>query len=437
MTRIGIIGGGVAGLAAAWELKDHQVTVFEAQPKVGGLATGFKDENWDWTVENFYHHWFESDADLLKLTEELGVREKVMYLRPKTSFWYEDGVYQLDSPITALRLPIISWPGKIRFGFVGLYLRLTKQWRWMEKSTAEDWLRRYMGNEVYEKLWRPLLIGKFGEFYSEANMAWFWARLHSRTTKLGTYQGGFQAFLEDFAAALEKRNIEICLSTPVENIRREEDGKIHLDTAEGTHEFDAVISTTSPRLLLKLVPALNDSTAYAQKLSALRSMGAVVMVLSLENELMTDGTYWLSLPAQTPDKSKNEFPFLAMVEHTHFLDRKHFNGDHLVYLGDYVTPDHEYFQMSDEDLLERFLPSLSKVNLNFKREWIKRQWVFRAPYAQPLPTVNHSQNIPDLRTPISGLYWASMSQVYPWDRGTNYAVEIGRRVARLAVEDLA
>src|SRR5690606_19159370 len=97
--------------------------------------------------------------------------------------------------------------------------------------------------------------------------------------------------------------------------------------------------------------------------------------------------------------------------------------------------DHEYFRLSEEELAGRFLPSLNKVNPDFSPEWIKRQWLFRVPYAQPVPFVNHSRNIPAIRTPLDGLYFASMSQVYPWDRGTNYAVEMGRSTARMMLED--
>jgi protoporphyrinogen oxidase len=283
-------------------------------------------------------------------------------------------------------------------------------------------------------LWRPSLIGKFGARYKDVNMAWLWARMHSRTPKLGTYEGGFQAFLEDLAAALKEKGAQIRLNTPVTCIEGREDGGVRVEAGSTQEDFDAVISTTSPRLLGKMVPQIEGD--YAQKLAALTSMGAVVVILALKKQFMKDGTYWLSLPAETPDKSRSEFPFLALVEHTNYMDKTHFNGEHLLYLGDYVAPDHEYFSMSEDDLAERFIAALTKVNPDFSPDWIRRRWVFRAPYAQPLPTVNHSRNIPDIRTPIPGIYWASMSQVYPWDRGTNYAVEIGRRAARLMVEDL-
>jgi protoporphyrinogen oxidase len=154
-------------------------------------------------------------------------------------------------------------------------------------------------------------------------------------------------------------------------------------------------------------------------------MGAVVMVISLKQQLSTQGYYWYNMP-----KSAG-FPFLALVEHTNFLSPEYFGGEHIVYMGDYLDPDHEYFHLSQEELLERFLPALQRINPNFKPDWVRKAWLFRTKYAQPVPLLNHSKNIPAIQTPVPGLYFASMSQVYPWDRGTNFAVEIGRRAARI------
>ena len=203
----------------------------------------------------------------------------------------------------------------------------------------------------------------------------------------------------------------------------------------GRPTFDAVISTSSPQIMRRLVPDLPGD--YTAKLDALKSMGAVVVILALKHQLLTDNTYWLSLPSDQPDKSKAEFPFLALVEHTNYMDRAHYGGDHIVYCGDYVAPDHEYFSLSEEELVERFTRVLTTFNPQFSPDWIRKHWVFRARYAQPIPYPNHSAALPDLRTPLAGLYFASMSQVYPWDRGTNYAVEMGRRVAGMLQDDLA
>ena len=157
-------------------------------------------------------------------------------------------------------------------------------------------------------------------------------------------------------------------------------------------------------------------------------MGAVVLTLSLKHQLSREGYYWYSIP-----KSAG-FPFLALVEHTNYVSPENFNGEHIVYIGDYLEPEHEFFHLTKEDLLEKFLPSLKKFNPEFEPDWINKVWMYRTAYAQPVPLVNHSQNIPAIETPIDGLYFASMSQVYPWDRGTNFAVEIGRRAASLMMK---
>jgi protoporphyrinogen oxidase len=187
--------------------------------------------------------------------------------------------------------------------------------------------------------------------------------------------------------------------------------------------------TTSPALLAQLAPSLPDR--YLRGLLDLKSMGAVVLILALHRQLSREGYYWFNIP-----KSAG-FPFLALVEHTNFVSPEHFNGDHLIYIGDYLEQGHEYFSLTREQLLERFLPHLPRFNPDFSPDWIREAWLFRTNYAQPVPEVNHSRNIPDIRTPLTGLYFASMSQVYPWDRGTNFAVEIGRRAARMMIEDLA
>jgi protoporphyrinogen oxidase len=431
--NIGIIGAGAAGMAAAWDLvrAGHQVTIFEAGNAVGGLAAGFKDEKWEWTLEKFYHHWFQSDKDVLTLIEEIGHSDKVIFPRPKTSYWLDGKVYRSEINLSALQLPL-SPIAKIRLGLFGAYLKLTPFWKSLEKVTAHEWLQRTMGSEVYNKLWRPLFIGKFSDEYDKINMAWFWARIHTRSLRLGMFKGGFQAFLEAVATAIREKGAVIRLNAPIEQITSQ-DGKPALKVNGELCVFDRVISTLSPSMMLRLTDGLAD-TSYGKKMTELRSIGAVCVVLALKQPLLSDGTYWLNLPATSPDKKVSQFPFLALVEHTNFMDKAHYNGDVLVYCGDYVPADHEYFKLSDDELVERFTKALPTFNRAFKQDWIRKAWVFRAPYAQPVPQVNHSEKILPLKTPLTGLYWASMSQVYPWDRGTNYAVELGRRVAKLTME---
>jgi protoporphyrinogen oxidase len=309
-------------------------------------------------------------------------------------------------------------------------LKFSANWKSLEKVTADEWMRQWMGRRVYETLWKPLLVGKFGDDYAQVNMAWMWARIHARSTRLGTFVGGFQAFFNTLSEAVRQRGARIELNCPVREIapRGEgSDGRLSLQTPNGPVEYDACMVTTSPKLLARLTPALPAS--YLSQVNSLKSMGAVVMILALDRPLSAQGYYWHNLPKEAG------FPFLALCEHTNFVAPEHYGGDHLVYCGDYLKPEHENFTLSPDALLERFLPALPRFNARFERAWIKQYWVFKEAYAQPIPPVNHSRNIPDIRTPIGGLYFASMSQVYPWDRGTNYAVRIGRETARLIMED--
>ncbi len=424
--KIAIIGAGIGGMAAAFDLvrAGHEVDIYEAADYVGGLAAGFKEPEWEWSVERFYHHWFATDEHMLRLMDELGLREKVIFPRPFTVMYSNGKFYPFDSIVAALLYPGLGWGiNKIRFGLVGLYLRLTNNWKPLERSTVDEWMRKWAGNKVYEEMWEPMMVGKFGERYAnQVNMAWMWARLHARTTRLGTYKGGFQAFANDFADKLRELGVRFHLSTPVRRIEPDPDGGLRLELPEGGMHFDQVLATTSPALLAKIAPDLPED--YLKGLLNLKSMGAVVMILALKQQLSEQGYYWYNLP-----KSAG-FPFLALVEHTNFVPPEHFGGDHIVYIGDYLEPDHENFTLSQEQLLEKFLPSLKRFNPNFSPDWVRKSWLFRTTYAQPIPLVNHSQNIPAIRTPIPGLYFASMSQVYPWDRGTNFAVEIARRAAR-------
>jgi protoporphyrinogen oxidase len=435
--RVAIIGAGVTGLTAAYELTKagHNVSVYEAASNPGGLASGFKADGWDWSMDRFYHHLFVTDLEVINFAKELGIGDQVFFSRPITSLWYKDRAYALDSPLAVLRFPHLGWVNKFRFGIVTLYLRLMSNWLALEKYTAEEWLVRWMGQTTYQVMWESLFIGKFGDDYKTVNMAWFWARIHKRSPNLGYFVGGFQTFADTLANKVEQQGGQILYGTAVQALTPREGGGITVITTglqeqaanqnpESGTGYDAVIATVSPQRLERMAPTLSDS--YLTKLHNLKSMGAIVLVVALDRQL-TEGFYWISL-------SKNEgFPFLALVEHTNFIDSTHYNGEHLLYMGDYLPPNHPYFQMSQAELEDLFFPQLKRFNPTFDRSWVKRTWLIRETYAQPVTPVNHSKMIPSIETPMPGLYFASMSQVYPWDRGTNYAVEFGRKAAKLVM----
>jgi protoporphyrinogen oxidase len=441
---IAIIGAGITGLTAAYDLArgGHSVTVYEARPYPGGLAAGFRDDRWEWHLEHFYHHWFASDEDLIELIGELSARDRLFFRRPTTTLFYRGQLFPLDSPVPWLRLvpfpPLhravrvlqftpLPFLDRLRAGLVGAYLTLIRDWCPLEGVSAHDWMSRTVGRRAYEVLWRPLLVSKFGEeHYREVNMAWMWARLHKRTASLGYFEGGFQAFIDLLVECVQRHGGVVRFNAPVRAVVRQ-GHDLRLSLADGEAVHQKVIATCSPREMLELASQL--PAPYASQLRGLKSMGAVALILALRQPL-TAGHYWINLP-------KGEaIPFMGLVEHTNYISREHYGGDHLVYCGDYLPPDHPYFEIPKERLLEIYLPGLKSINADFEPDWIRASWVFAEPYAQPVPGLHHSGNIPALRTPIPGLWTANMSQIYPWDRGSNYAVELGRRVARRIVEEV-
>ena len=362
---------------------------------------------------------------MLGLIKELGWSDQLVFPRPVTVMYHKGKFYPFDSIPSALLYPGLGWGiNKVRFGLVNLALKFTNNWKALEKITVDEWMRKYAGEKAYQAVWEPMVIGKFGERYAKkVNMAWMWARIKARTPRLGTFKGGFQAFSDKFADLLMRQGVTIQLNTPVQSIRSNTGDGLIVTTAEGASQFDQCLVTSSPGLMAKLAPELPSN--YLEGLLNLKSLGAVVLTLSIKHQLSKEGYYWFNLPKQ------EGFPFLALVEHTNYLSPEYFGGDHILYCGDYLETDHEYFNLSQEEIVERFVPSLKRINPDFQPEWINKTWLYRTKYAQPVPFINHSKNIPEIQTPIPGLFFASMSQVYPWDRGTNFAVEIAHRATQL------
>jgi protoporphyrinogen oxidase len=434
--RVAIIGGGVTGLTTAYDLtrpaaaQPVQVTLYEGGTQLGGLAVGFRGRaTWDWPLERYYHHLFTSDRAMFQLVREIDFAHALKIYRPNTAIHLQGKNYPLDSVMRVLRFPLIPLIDRLRMGLVIAYLRFHPRppWRQFDRMLADEWMRKWMGRRAYETAFAFQLEGKFGPYYREINMAWMWARIYARTTRLGYFDGGFQGFIDALAGRARQQGVEICTATPVKMVRPQAGGGFVVEV-QGRSEmsFDLVLSTVGPDLMRRLAPDLPQ--AYLGQLGKLRSLGAVVLTVALDRKLTQD-QYWISLP------KREGIPLLALVEHTNMIDPRHYGGDHLLYLGNYLDPGHRYFTMDEDELLAEFLPHLPRFNPAFQPDWVTGAWAHKAQYAQPVPPVGYLDLIPDIRTPLPGLYFASMSQVYPWDRGTNYAVEMGRKVARMIQED--
>jgi len=194
--KIGIIGAGFTGLSAAFYLtkKGHEVVIFEKDERPGGLAVGYREKEWDWSLEKHYHHWFTNDRSVLGLAHE--INHKVIIKHPKTSSFVDNGIFQFDSPLSLLRFPKLAMPDKIRMGISLALLRYNPVWKPLENFRAESYLRFSMGNYAYKKLWEPLMKNKLGKYSKDVSLAWFWARVYKRTESLAYPEGGFLSFAE-------------------------------------------------------------------------------------------------------------------------------------------------------------------------------------------------------------------------------------------------
>ena len=421
--HIAIIGAGFTGLTAAYELQkfNFDITIYEKEAEPGGLAIGYKKEEWDWALEKHYHHIFTSDTAIRELGKSIGVDFR--FYRPNTSSLVDGVIYQLDSPFKVMEFPKLSIADRLRMGMVLAYLRYIGDWKDLEQYKAHEWLMQRMGKKAYKTLWEPLMISKFGPYYRDISLSWFWARVKARSPQLGYPDGGFQNMVEVLADKIEERGGVIRYNTPTHKLAQKGNKTVVKINGE-QYEYDAVIVTVPNILFSKMTPDLPDS--YHEKLLSFEGIGAVNMVLELDKPFFESDVYWLSI-------CEKNYPFLAVVEHTNLIDKSHYNNTHIVYIGNYLPHNHEYFSKSPEELLEIYDPFLKKLNPAY-RTTIKDKTVFKVPFAQPIVTKQFSKKIMPFDTPLENIYLANMQQVYPWDRGTNFAVDTGVKIARHIVE---
>lgn len=418
--KIAIIGAGFTGLASGYKLsqKGHNVTVFEKEEKPGGLAIGFKEPNWKWSLEKHYHHIFTSDYSIRNLANEIG--HKLIFKRPKTSILIDEKLHQLDSPISLLAFSKLSLFDRLRTGIVLLYLKLTPFWKSLESLTSENFLKLTMGGKSWDLLWRPLFEKKFGKYAKNIPASWFWARIKKRSASLGYPEGGFESLARSVEEKIKQNGGIFKYNVAVKEISKE-GNKFKLVTGSDVFYFDKVICTLPSFLFAKIAPSLPES--YKKSILGLKGLGAVNLVLILTKKFLEDNSYWVNI-------NEMNYPFLGVMEQTNFMDSKFYGGDRIIYVGNYVPPDHKYFEKSASELLDEFLPFLKRINPHFTKKFVKKALVFKAPFAQPVIPLNYSKILPQVETPIEGLYLANIQQVYPWDRGTNYAVELGEKVVQ-------
>jgi protoporphyrinogen oxidase len=424
--RIGIVGAGMLGLVAALRLRQagHDVTLIERDTVPGGLAAGFVPVAGGDPLERFYHHIFRTDESIVALIGEMGLADDLVWKRPVTTCLYEGELHQLDSAATLLRFGALPLFDRLRLGAALGLLKAYPSVRPFEPRTATSWLRRFVGDRAYGIVFDPLFRSKFGSFADRVSLGWFWARIHDRTTDLGYLQGGFHRLYRALAERLRELGATVLYETTATRVR-EENGGVTIETAtRGALAFDRVIATVPLRVLARIAPAIEP--AYVERYSPVASLWADCIVLALDRPL--SDAYWINICEQ----GERAMPFMVLVEHTNFVSPERYGGRHLVYVGRYCeTPPEDL----DAGTIERLAPHLRVLNPAFSPDWVTASWRFRAPFAQPIVTPDYRARIAPIETPVPGLFVANLEQVYPHDRGQNYAIELAGRASEIAVRD--
>ncbi len=440
--KIAILGGGFTGLAAGYHLakKGHNVVIFEKERQLGGLASGFKSDSWDWVLERAYHHLFHSDDDILNFAKNIGFND-IFFQEPETSSLYKEinptsprilgaplgasnyRIIPIDTPQDFLKFPFLSMPEKLRSAMVLAFLKFSPYFSLYEKQTAKEFLKKTMGKNVWNVLWQELFRKKFGKYAENIVAAFIWARINKRTKKLGYVRGGFQHFIDYIADTNSKQGVEIRKGVAVSEIM-----KIAATFVVNEEHFDAVISTLPTPVLTKITNNLFPQT-YIKRLQKLQYLHALNLILETDNPFI-EKTYWLSVCVK-------ELPFMVVVQHSNFIDKQYYGGKHITYVAKYIDMDDKLLKMNKEEVLDYWLPHLRKIfnfpcnKLQGKQFSIFNSYLFKGPFAQPIFDKEFVKNKPDFETPIKNFYIANLDMTYPYDRGTNYAVKLGREVSKL------
>lgn len=417
--KIAVLGGGFTGITAAYTLakNNHKVVLFEKSPVLGGLAVGFKQPNWDWHLERAYHHLFANDTDILNFAVETGFN-KIYFKAPITASLFNDiKILPMDTPIDFLKLPYLDLFNKFRAGAVLAFLKVSPFFTFYEKKTAEEFIKLTMGKTVWVKLWQELFRKKFGDYAGIILASFIWARINKRTKNLGYVEGGFQTFINHLVEELKSLRVNVLTGYEINEIEKRGD-----KFSVNGQIFDKVISTLPTPIMVRLTTKIFPEK-YLAGLAKIKYLHAMTLILETRKPIL-EKIYWLNVSAAS-------IPIMGIVQHTNFTDKKNYGNNHLTYLAWYLKRDDKRIQMKDQELLSFVKPYIKKIKPGFDQKEILNYYTFRAPFAQPIFDKVFLENKPDFNTPLKNFYIANLDMTYPYDRGTNYAVKLGKEVAAM------
>ena len=423
-----IVGAGPTGLTAGYELvrRGHRVTLFEREEKYGRLIDTVRVG--DKRLEKFYHHIFTGDDALVDLIGELNLSAELSWLSAKNGIYINGKILPFSSPADLFSFSELSLRERLSLVTLLLKSRFITDWKKLEDLSAKEWVIKQSGEQVFRKIWEPLLHSKFDQDANRISAAWLWNRIKLRsatrrktlhTEMLGYLNGTFMAIYEALASQIEAGGGTVACSHLVSQIIPRGDGSLQVSCNGRREYFQAVIVTAAPSLMLDM--GLPLPTQYREKIAQIKYKAHICVLLELTRPLSP--YYWIAVTGK-------EFPFIAVVEHTNLIPVNGY-GCHLVYLSRYADEESDLFKSPDEKLQEQFITSLGRMFPQWDNSTIRAIRINRARYVQPVMCTGYSRILPPLKTPVENLYLASMAQIFPEDRGQNYAVRMGRKIARL------
>lgn len=445
MHRVCVIGAGLTGLTTAYRLAclGYQVTVIECTMTPGGMVSSFS-MGWE-KIEHIYHHIFTSDTFVTSLSGELAIDDQIKWLEPKDALYINKHLYPFTSPLDLIRFKPIPFKERIRTGLSVLKAKRVDDLKELESMTAKEWLLKESGQSSFDTLWNPLLRSKFDDDANKVSAVWIWNKFKLRGNSrgksvskesLGYMNGGFGTLIDTLIKAIESKGGIIKYGYTALNITKEytkpDSRKIFNiscildDCSSVVLEADSVVATLSGIRFANMTKELELPSQYVLKNINIKYKGDLCMVLRLKKSLSK--YYWTTVC--------DHLPFVVVVEHTNLTSLRKYGG-HVVYLSRYLDISDPLWTQSDSDIYKLFCSGLSEMYPDFQPSDIKDWRLTRTRYAQPVVGKNYSSHMPGMKTPEPGLFLAGMAQIYPEDRGMNYAIRLGNETADCVFEYLS
>ncbi|HEY5463285.1 MAG TPA: NAD(P)/FAD-dependent oxidoreductase [Hanamia sp.] len=418
----GIIGGGMLGMTLALRLsqKGFKVTIYESAEKVGGLTSSWKMDGVIW--DRFYHVILMSDLNTRKILKEIGLENDLCWVETKTGFYSDGKLYSMSNLVEFFKFPPINLIDKFRLGLTIFAASKIKNWQRLENIPVADWLIKWSGKRVFEKIWLPLLKAKLGDNYKNTSAAFIWSTIQRmyaarksglKKEMFGYVTGGYEKINNRFAEHLAKIGINIQYNSKVKNIKKTSSGKIEIIAENSTQIFDEVISTLSSRESVKIVEGLTNEEI--QQHNDIKYLGVICPSILLKKSIS---------PYYVTNITDNWPPFTGIIEMTALIDNNEIKGNHLVYLPKYVNPDDELFDKPEKELRNIFLGSLYKMYPNLSEEDLRFWGVSKARIVFALPTINYSKNVPGVTTSLGNYYIINSAQIINGTLNVNETIQV-------------